>query len=238
MHLSLMFYAPNSIALRTRLNTGRLGRKSNSTPPMSQAPGWYPDTNRENQERWWDGSNWTESIAHLAPSEHGLSEVFVVRESRKRNAHFSIVSTLVALGGAAMLLERTWSGVLPLLTGAIPAVVLGVRALRPGTLIADRDGLTENVWLRAPRKFRWSEVAVFKIITLEGQDIVYVEINKSDQTAHDGIVEELIQNHTAAYFGHKVSELPLMAMYHGNKRVLAEELATKLNTMLRTHYRS
>ena len=65
-----------------------------------------------------------------------------------------------------------------------------------------------------------------------------MEINKSDQTAHNGTVEELMQHSTAAYFGHKVSELPLMAMYHGNKRVLAEELATKLNTMLRTHYRS
>lgn len=31
-------------------------------------PGWYPDPQRPGQQRWWDGHQWTEHLAPLAPT--------------------------------------------------------------------------------------------------------------------------------------------------------------------------
>ena len=31
-------------------------------------PGWYPDTQAPGQQRYWDGSKWTENVAPLAPA--------------------------------------------------------------------------------------------------------------------------------------------------------------------------
>ena len=125
-------------------------------------------------------------------------------------------------------------GVLVTLFFGVLGVWMGGRTLRPGTLIADRDGFTENVWLRKPRKFRWADVAVFKIITIKTQNILFVEIRQPDQSQHRSTEGGLPQILSSEALGHKITELPLKAVYS----MPVKELARKLNTMLRVLHRS
>ena len=202
---------------------------------MSQAPGWYPDTNRENQERWWDGSNWTESIALLSPSAHGLSEVFVVRESRIRLILSTIGLLLITALGIHVLADDLWGGMFLVLVGGAGAIVLGVRSVKVGVLTADQTGFSENVWSRKPRRFRWSEVAGFHVRTMPvanapDQHFVYVALTKIP----DDIYSEVESTLATKWLGTGGNELCLQGRYS----MPVEQLATKLNTMLRTHHRS
>ena len=199
----------------------------------SNPPGWHLDSMQKNQERWWDGSNWTESTAELPSSVHNLAEVFVVREPRTRNAFITILFILFAMSGVGFA-EDIFVGVLVTLFFGVCGVWMAGRTLRPGTLIADRDGFTENVWLRKPRKFRWTDVVVFKIITIKTQNILFVEIRQPDQSQASSTEGGLPQRLSSGAPGHKVTELPLQAVYS----MPVKELARKLNTMLRAHHRS
>jgi len=51
---------------------GHLGKED----PVSDSPpaGWYPDPQNDGQQRWWDGSGWTEHVApRTAPPSGGPS---------------------------------------------------------------------------------------------------------------------------------------------------------------------
>ena len=210
--------------------------ENHSSSLTNNPPGWHLDSMQKNQERWWDGSNWTESTAELPSSVHNLAEVFVVREPRARNAFISILFILFASGWVLGLREGEdiFEGILVTLFFGVWGVWMGGRTLRPGTLIADRDGFTENVWLRKPRKFRWADVAVFKISTIKTQNILFVEIRQPDQSQHRSTEGGLPQILSSEALGHKITELPLKAVYS----MPVKELARKLNTMLRVHHRS
>lgn len=41
-----------------------VGAPVSSTPPA----GWYPDTTTPGQQRWWDGTRWSDHVAPLAPT--------------------------------------------------------------------------------------------------------------------------------------------------------------------------
>lgn len=198
-------------------------------------PGWYLDSSQKNQERWWDGSNWTESTAELPSSVHNLAEVFVVREPRVRLILATIFSLLMVALGVYVRSDDSLRGAFLILVGVGVAVVGSVRSVKVGVLTADQTGFSENVWPRKPRKFRWSDVSGFHVRTMRvgmapEQRFVYVDLS----VMPDDIYSAVERTVAPGFLGSGERELCLQGTYS----MPVEQLARKLNTMLRAHHRS
>jgi hypothetical protein len=65
---------------------------------MSQhAPGWYPDPQGGPQQRWWDGSKWTDATRPLASQQPQQPQV-IVQKSRAGRIALFIVLGILGLG--------------------------------------------------------------------------------------------------------------------------------------------
>jgi len=62
------------------------------------APGWYPDAQTPGQQRYWDGSRWTENVAPLAPPP-----VVQTKKGHGCLYAFLIVAAVVVLGVAGLI---------------------------------------------------------------------------------------------------------------------------------------
>jgi hypothetical protein len=94
-----------------------------TTPPRPDAPaGWYPDPSQAETQRYWDGENWTDQRAPLAPS---------LAAGADRGISLSTRLVLGVLGAVAALIAVF----LP------HAESSGVLKIANNTLISSSDGL-------------------------------------------------------------------------------------------------
>lgn len=97
----------------------------NLPPPNSSPPGWYPDPHQANQQRWWDGSNWTQHVAGTPEDplagERGSTATTVGRKPVKdlKLRALITVGLLVVTGGMAY-------PIFTVVIGVIPGVNIGV----------------------------------------------------------------------------------------------------------------
>ncbi len=109
---------------------------------QNAAPGWYPNPENPAQQRYWDGTAWTEHIAPLNPS--GVAPAPRVGASPSDPVHW-----LIPTGRSGAAIAAGYLGLLCLL------FALAALAPMPGPLLALAvAGLTISVSLRALKKIK------------------------------------------------------------------------------------
>jgi len=86
----------------------------------SPQPGWYPDPQVPGQQRWWDGSGWTDQTAPLAGGQGGVAA--------QQPAGGQPAYAAGAYGGAggAKIDTWLWQSIVATLLCCLPAGVVGI----------------------------------------------------------------------------------------------------------------
>lgn len=63
-------------------------------------PGWYPDPDQELQQRYWDGTQWTD---HRAPSQYLTNDQAQQVRAKGRNRAFIVIGAVAALVVVVMI---------------------------------------------------------------------------------------------------------------------------------------
>ena len=72
-----------------------------TSPTQSYAPGWYPDTNSPGNERYFDGTQWTDQVRPAVPAS---SEVTTVEPPAKKKGLRWWAWVLIGLGALLLLI--------------------------------------------------------------------------------------------------------------------------------------
>jgi len=59
--------------------------------------GWYPDATTQSQ-RYWDGTQWTQHFAPLAPAVQPVYQPVLVAPKKQTNHIFHLLMSLITLG--------------------------------------------------------------------------------------------------------------------------------------------
>ena len=65
----------------------------------NRAPGWYPDPTNGKQDRWWDGTQWTDQVQDLLPRTHVRAKAAMVAVTKA----VVIAATTIVLAGASFI---------------------------------------------------------------------------------------------------------------------------------------